>query len=217
MKKSVNKVVIGVLLAFVVAMLVSIYMGRLFVAKPAVSAITKDGVIMEIQKLNRLNSVAFSVDTVITAQKEGNWYKLWQDRQKGLFVAHGRVLAGIDLSKLTADMVKVSYGEQTDPKVAPVAYIDISLPPSEVFEVYLDNIQVYDWQTGMFGMADNDPEVLNQAQIQGKLEVLNKACQGNIMQMAQDNAKEQITSLFKLTGAEVSVNAPKIGACKLGG
>lgn len=177
-----------------------------------VQAITREGVISEIQKLNRLNTVAFGVDTVITAQKDGTWYKLWQDEQKGLFVAQGRVLAGVDLAKLTADKVSITY--PPDDKTAKPT-IEIVLPASEVFEVYLDNIQVYDWQTGLFGIVDNDPEILNQAQLQGKSEVLKKACEGNIMQIALDNAKEQVAGLFALTGAVVSVQAQQVGACKL--
>lgn len=176
-----------------------------------VQTITREGVISEIQKLNRLNTVAFGVDTVITAQKDGTWYKLWQDEQKGLFVAQGRVLAGVDLAKLTVDKVSVTY--PSDDKTAKPT-IEIVLPASEVFEVYLDNIQVYDWQTGLFGIVDNDPEILNQAQLQGKSEVLKKACEGNIMQIALDNAKEQVAGLFALTGAVVSVQAQQVGACK---
>lgn len=184
-------------------------------ADPAVSAITREGVVTEIQNLNRLTTVAFSVDTVITSQKEGSWYRLWQDRQKGLFVANGRVLAGVDLSKLTADDVVVTYSEQTDPKVAPDAHIVIYLPASELFEVYLDNIQTYDWQTGLFGMVNNDPEILNQAQIQGKKEVLRKACQGDVMKLAINNAKEHIEGLFALTGASVEVHSKGAGVCQL--
>ncbi|UYZ67984.1 DUF4230 domain-containing protein [Moraxella bovis] len=182
--------------------------------EPAVSAISRDGVVTEIQKMARLNTVAFGVDTVITAQKEGNWYKLWQDEQKGLFVARGRVLAGVDLGKITADNVQVTFDPQTDPKVAPHANITVTLPPSQVFEVFLDDMQVYDWKTGLFGVVDNDPEILNQAQISAKAEVLKKACQGNIMTLATDNATEQIKGLFALTGATVVVNGD-VGACRV--
>lgn len=168
--------------------------------EPVVSAISRDGVITEIQKMARLNTVAFGVDTVITSQKQGTWYKLWQDEQKGLFVARGRVLAGIDLSKIGPEMVQVTFDEQTDPKVAPHAHITITLPPSEVFEVFLDDIQVYDWQTGLFGVVANDPQILNQAQASAKVEVLNKACQGDIMALATNNATEQVQGLFALTG-----------------
>lgn len=180
---------------------------------PAVSAISRDGVVTEVQKLNRLTTSAFNVDTVITAQKDGTWYKLWQDEQKGLFVARGRVLAGVDLSKLTAEQVSVSFAPQTDRKVAPQAHITIDLPKSEIFEVYLDDIQVYDWKTGLFGMVDNDPEILKQAQEAGKKEVLAKACQGGVMTLASDNAKEQVAGLFGLTGAVVEVKG-EAGACQ---
>lgn len=185
------------------------------ISEPAVSAISREGVVTEIQKLSRLQSVAFSVDAVITANKQGTWQKLWQDEQKGLFVARGRVLAGIDLSKITPEMVQVTFDEQTDPKVAPHANIVITLPPSEVFEVFLDDIQVYDWQTGLFGVIDNDPKLLDEAQKSAKNEVLNKACAGDVMKLASVNASEQVKGLFMLTGATVTVNTQGAGACRL--
>ena len=183
--------------------------------EPVVFAISRDGVITEIQKLSRLQSVAYSIDAVITANKEGTWQKFWQDEQKGLFVARGRVLAGIDLSKIGPEMVQVTFDEQTDPKVTPHAHITITLPPSEVFEVFLDDIQVYDWQTGLFGVVENDPKLLTQAQVSAKNEVLNKACMGDVMKLASVNASEQVKGLFMLTGATVTVNTQGAGACRL--
>ncbi|MGD4317293.1 DUF4230 domain-containing protein, partial [Xanthomonas citri pv. citri] len=73
-----------------------------------VEVLTREGVVTKIQSLNRLQTVAYNVDTVITSQKEGNWYALWQDQQKGLFVAHGRVTAGIDLNQLKPTDVQVT-------------------------------------------------------------------------------------------------------------
>lgn len=178
-----------------------------------VNAITRDGVVTEIQNLARLTSVAFSVDTIISAQKAGTWYKLWQDEQKGLFVARGKVLAGVDLSKISSEMVQVRHETLADGQSH--TYIDITLPPSEVFEVFLDDIQVYDWRTGLLGMVDNDPELLTQAQAQGKAEVLEKACQGDVMSLALANASQQVESLFLLTGATVTITNQGTGACQL--
>ncbi|MCG7411554.1 DUF4230 domain-containing protein [Moraxella nonliquefaciens] len=213
--KKINKFTLFCVVA-VMAMIVflAIFWTLKFTEEPAVSAISRDGVVTEIQKMARLNTVAFSVDTVITAQKEGNWYKLWQDEQKGLFVAKGRVLAGVDLDKITAQNVVVTFDPQTDPKVAPHANITVTLPPSQVFEVFLDDIQVYDWKTGLFGVANNDPQILNQAQISAKTEVLKKACQGDIMTLATNNATHQIKGLFALTGATVTVKGD-VGACRV--
>jgi hypothetical protein len=122
-----------------------------------IETITREGVVTQIQKLNRLQTVAFSVDTVITSKRSGSWTKLWQDEQKGLFIARGRVQAGIDLSALSPEMVQVvqpkaPLNEDTDnvPATAntPISImpqINITLPPSEIFAVYLDDIEIYDW------------------------------------------------------------------------
>lgn len=173
-----------------------------------ISAISREGVVTDIQKMARLNTVAFGVDTVITAQKTGTWQKLWQDEQKGLFIAKGRVLAGVDLSQVVADDVVVHYPKGVDEPIN----ITINLPKSQIFEVFLDDIQVYDWQTGLFGVMDNDPDILAQAQASAKTEVLKKACQGDILTLAKDNASEQIKGLFGLTGANVVLNI-EAGEC----
>lgn len=214
-KKSNKFTLFCVIAVIVMAVILTAYSTMKFTQEPAVSAISREGVITEIQKMARLNTVAFGVDTVITAQKQGTWQRLWQDEQKGLFVAKGRVLAGVDLSKIAPDDVQVSFDPQTDPKVAPHANITITLPPSQVFEVFLDDIQVYDWQTGLFGVVENDPAILAQAQTSAKSEVLQKACQGDIMTLAKENATEQIKGLFTLTGATVTVQGTA-GACQVG-
>ncbi len=214
-KKSNKFTLFCVIAVIVMAVILTAYSTMKFTQEPAVSAISREGVITEIQKMARLNTVAFGVDTVITAQKQGTWQRLWQDVQKGLFVAKGRVLAGVDLSKIAPDDVQVSFDPQTDPKVAPHANITITLPPSQVFEVFLDDIQVYDWQTGLFGVVENDPAILAQAQTSAKSEVLQKACQGDIMTLAKENATEQIKGLFTLTGATVTVQGTA-GACQVG-
>lgn len=213
-KNNVIKSLLGICLLALIAVAVWFFNQQ---NTPAVSAISRDGVVTDIQKMARLQSVAFGIDTVITANKEGSWQKLWQDEQKGLFIAKGRVLAGVDLSKISPEMVQVTYDNQPDPKTPPHANVTITLPPAEIFEVFLDDIEVYDWQTGLFGTVDNDPQILKQAQISAKAEVLKKACQGNVMELAKNNAMEQIKGLFVLTGATVTVNTQGSGACYFAG
>ena len=96
-----------VLIIGLAALIFAIYSLQKSSKEEPIETITREGVVMQIQKLNRLETVAFSVDTVITSQKPGSWMKLWQDEQKGLFIARGRVEAGIDLSALTPEMVQV--------------------------------------------------------------------------------------------------------------
>lgn len=187
-----------------------------------IETITREGVVTQIQQLNRLQTVAFSVDTIITSERAGSWMKLWQDEQKALFIAKGRVQAGIDLSMLTPEMVQVVQPteqiEAADNSTTPMSImpqIIITIPPSEIFAVYLDDIEIYDWQTGVFGMMQVDPKILAQAQSMAKSEVLERACRGEVMDMALENAQTQLQQLFSMTGATVTVNTQGAGACQM--
>ncbi|MBE0443909.1 DUF4230 domain-containing protein [Psychrobacter sp. FME5] len=224
-KKPVAMMSWVVLLIGLVAIVFAIYSVQNGTKEEPIETITREGVVMQIQKLNRLETVAFSVDTVITSQRPGSWMKLWQDEQKGLFIARGRVEAGIDLSALTPDMVQVVQPAESDVDNAATAdannpisimpKINITLPPSEVFSVYLDDIEIYDWQTGAFGMMQVDPKILQQAQSMAKKEVLERACRGDVMNMALQNAQTQLQQLFSLTGAVVTVTTQGAGACQM--
>ena len=213
-----------ILLIGLAAIVFAIYSVQNITKEEPIETITREGVVTQIQKLNRLETVAFSVDTVITSQRPGSWMKLWQDEQKGLFIARGRVEAGIDLSALTPEMVQVvqpeinvdevqEAGANTPVSVMP--QINITIPPSEISSVYLDDIEIYDWQTGAFGMMQVDPKILQQAQSMAKKEVLERACRGDVMNMALENAQTQLQQLFSLTGAVVTVTTQGAGACQM--
>ena len=224
-KKSIAMMSWIVLLASLAAVIFAIYTVQNITKEEPIETITREGVVTQIQKLNRLETVAFSVDTVITSQRSGSWMKLWQDEQKALFIARGRVEAGIDLSALTPEMVQViqpTESEVNDAENADVnasvsimPQINITLPPSEIFSVYLDDIEIYDWQTGAFGMMQVDPKILKQAQSMAKAEVLERACRGDVMTMALDNAQTQLQQLFALTGAVVTVTTQGAGSCQM--
>nr|WP_241879323.1 hypothetical protein [Psychrobacter sp. PraFG1]UNK06076.1 hypothetical protein MN210_05185 [Psychrobacter sp. PraFG1] len=51
--------------------------------RPKIQTVSRDGVVSKIQQLNRLETVAYNVDTVITSEQPGSWQRLWQDQQKG--------------------------------------------------------------------------------------------------------------------------------------
>ncbi|WP_201530715.1 MULTISPECIES: DUF4230 domain-containing protein [unclassified Psychrobacter] len=224
-KKSIAMMSWIVLLAGLAAVIFAIYTVQNITKEEPIETITREGVVTQIQNLNRLETVAFSVDTVITSQRSGSWMKLWQDEQKALFITRGRVEAGIDLSALTPEMVQViqpteseinnAENADVDASVSIMPQINITLPPSEIFSVYLDDIEIYDWQTGAFGMMQVDPKILQQAQSMAKEEVLERACRGDVMTMALENAQVQLQQLFALTGAVVTVTTQGAGSCQM--
>lgn len=172
--------------------------------QPDIEVITSAGVLQRIQHLNNLETVAFHIDTVVSSTREGTWNKLWQDQQKGLFVANGRVVAGLNLSRLKPENVLVSEdGKQ----------INITLPPVEILSSSLDKIDVYDIKTGLFGLVDIDPHLLSEAQTAARSRIVQTACQSGILNTANENAQKQIESLFTLTQAKITVKSAPVPQC----
>lgn len=209
-----NKWLLPLLLGFVLASLlagVAFFYQHQHPQKPKIETLSRDGVISKIQSLNRLQTVAYNVDTVIQSHKEGSWQKLWQDEQQGLFIAHGRVQAGIDLNQLTPENVQVSPPIEGD--TSPKQNVTIALPPAQIFETYLDKIEVYDIKTGLFGAMPTDPQIFSDAQTVGKQQVLATACKSDILKLATDNAQKQVQGLFALANVNVTVTVTPPKSC----
>lgn len=172
-------------------------------------SISTQSVITQIQSLARLQTATFAIDTVVATKQEGSWQKLWQDEQKGLFIIKGRVLAGVDLQQITPEMVQIH--QETDGALPSVR---VQLPPSQIFEVFLDHIEIYDWQTGVFGAKTVDAKLFEQVQQDAKMEILSKACQGDVMNFATVQASEQLKALLTMLPMNVQIDHQGAGACQ---
>lgn len=172
-------------------------------------SINTQSVITQIQSLARLQTATFAIDTVVATKQEGSWQKLWQDEQKGLFIIKGRVLAGVDLQQITPEMVQIH--QETDGALPSVR---VQLPPSQIFEVFLDHIEIYDWQTGVFGAKTVDAKLFEQVQQDAKMEILSKACQGDVMNFATVQASEQLKALLTMLPMNVQIDHQGAGECQ---
>ena len=98
--------------------------------------------------LARLETIQYSVEKVITAEiGQGNFGFLFGDRL--LFVAHGVVIAGIDMDKLQPGDMQMVNG-----------VLNVRLPPAEIFIATLNNDKsyVYDRNTGLLTKGDQNLE-----------------------------------------------------------
>ncbi|SSY70160.1 DUF4230 domain-containing protein [Alysiella crassa] len=174
--------------------------------KPTTHHITQqETVLAQIRQLNHLTSVSFYMDSIVKTHKQGNWFALWQDSQTGLFVAKGRVQAGLDLDKLSAQNIRIHNDE-----------IAVYLPPAQIISAHLDDIEVFDLKTGLFNVYRADWSVLQTVQAQAKQQILQQACQNGILQHAQQRSAEQIRQLFALTQQKVVVHASEtLAPCRL--
>lgn len=189
-----------------IALLAAATFGGWFVSKQQTSqteVISREGVLTQIKQLNRLESTAFHIDTIIRTEKKGDWRKLWQDAQNGLFIVRGKVLAGLDLDKLTTEHINIIDGK-----------VIISLPPVEILSTDLENIEIYDLQTGHLNLLPPDHSVLQTVQAEGRRQVLASACKAGILQNATTQAQQQLENLFRLTQTQVSVYPAAVPVCR---
>ncbi len=146
-------------------------------------------VIKQVQNLARLETAQYSVEKVITAEtRQGALAGLFGDRL--LFVAHGEVIAGVDLGRVQAG----------DIRVAPDGSVVMIMPAAEIFIATLDNdlSYVYDRDTGLFTNADANLET--QARQVGQAEIEKAALEDGILTLAQTNAASFMESLLRSLG-----------------
>ncbi|RPJ25405.1 MAG: DUF4230 domain-containing protein [Chloroflexi bacterium] len=144
--------------------------------------------INEIRALARLETIQYSIEKVVAGETgQGTLGILFGDRL--LFVAHGTVIAGIDLGKLNPEDMRFENGVLT-----------VRLPPAEVFIATLDNEKsyVYDRDTKIFAKPDANLETLVRQQAED--EILKAALEDGILQQAQVNAEAYLYKFFAALG-----------------
>lgn len=147
-------------------------------------------IIHEVRSLARLETIQYTVEKVITAETgQGQFGVLFGD--KLLFVAHGIVIAGIDLQKLNPEDIRL------DGKV-----LYVRLPEAEVFIATLDNEQsyVYNRETGILSKGQKDLET--QARQAAEQEILKAALEDGILKMAQQNGESYLSRMLRYLGYE---------------
>lgn len=141
-------------------------------------------VISQIRSLSKLETVNYQLEKVVTAKSSGPLPDLLTS-DKILLVAHGEVVAGIDLSRLKEEDVTVVSGTVT-----------VNLPPAEVLYTRLDNDKtyVYDRQTGIF--SSPDPNLETELRRVAEREILSAALEDGILTKASENAQTVLRTLI---------------------
>lgn len=145
-------------------------------------------IIHEVRGLSRLETASYTLEKVITAESgQGAFDFLFGDRL--ILVAHGQVIAGVDLSKMGDDDITAT-GDGT---------VFVTLPAAEVLVVALDNQKsyVYDRETGLVGM---NPALETEARKAAEQEILKAALEDGILDIAQRNAESYVRHLILALG-----------------
>ncbi|HEX7018292.1 MAG TPA: DUF4230 domain-containing protein [Patescibacteria group bacterium] len=175
---------------------------RLFTGQGIFVRTDQAAVITEMRNLNRLETSIFTIEKIIEAGTQGNAFGelLFGDRL--LLIAHGNVIAGVDLSQLAEDDITVAGNKVT-----------VSLPDTEIFVSDLDETQtrVYDRRQGLLTKGEKDLE--GEARQIAESEIRQAACEAGILQKAAENARTQLTAFLQaLDFEEVTVDV-EAGSC----
>jgi hypothetical protein len=150
-------------------------------------------VVEKIQRLNRLETVVYSLDTVVEGNRSS---AILPDALAGdriLLVVHGESIAGIDLTQLKPEDVRIDAGGHG---------IHVTLPPSQLFVTTLDNrhTRVYTRSTGLLVPVDQNLESDTRAKAQDQLQ--QAALGDGILDAARRNARATVTALLYSLGFE---------------
>jgi hypothetical protein len=145
-------------------------------------------IIYEIRAIARLETIQYSVEKVITAeQNQGIFKSLIGDRL--LFVAHGEVIAGIDMGKIQVEDLWLEDG-----------ILHVRLPAPEILVSRLDNelSYVYDRNTGFLTHGNIDLET--EARQAAEQEIRTAALEDGILEQARINARVFLEKFFQALG-----------------
>ena len=145
-------------------------------------------IIHDVRALARLETIQYSIEKVITAEiGQGTFDFLFGDRL--IFVAHGVVIAGIDMEKLGPENLQFENGA-----------LYVTLPQAEVFIATLDNEKsyVYDRDTGALTHGDTNLETT--ARQAAEQEIYKAAMEDGILDLAQQNAETYLEKFFGALG-----------------
>jgi hypothetical protein len=153
--------------------------------------VSQPTVVDRIQRLQRLETVVYTMDKLVTGAKENPLLPDFLTGDRLLMLVHGEVVAGIDFSNLKPDDVKVD-GKQ----------IHLHLPAAQVFSTRLDGAKtrVYSRQTGL--LVPTDPNLETQVRQEAERQLQDAALADGVLKTAQQNAGSTISSLLQGLGFE---------------
>ncbi|MBN9614343.1 MAG: hypothetical protein BGO25_13180 [Acidobacteriales bacterium 59-55] len=148
-------------------------------------------VVQKIQRLSRIETVVYSLDTVIEGSKSSAVLPDLLAGDRILLIVHGQSIAGIDLSKLRSEDVRIN-GKS----------IRVTLPASELFVTSIDNqrTRVYARSTGLLTSPDQNLESETRARAQAQLQ--KEALSDGILDAARKNARDTVATLLHGLGFE---------------
>ncbi len=160
---------------------------------PATPVILPDPVLIvrEVRDLARLETASYSLEKIVRAERGQD--VLWGALGETLiFVAHGEVIAGVDLAMM----------QEADVQVLDPTTVMVHVPEAEIFNVILDNERSYvaDRDTGILTRAD--PQLETEVRRAAQRDLQLAAEESDILELANQNAQNYMRGFLQNLGFE---------------
>jgi hypothetical protein len=147
--------------------------------------VSSPSVVEKIRQLSRLETVVYSLDKIVDGERQSPYLPDFLVGDKLLLIAHGEVIAGVDLGQLKAGDVSVN-GDS----------VQVRLPAPQVLTTRIDNgrTKVYSRTTGLLVNADQNLE--SQVRLAAEQQITQAALSDGILDKARQNARTSVTALL---------------------
>ena len=149
-------------------------------------------VVEGVRGLDRLATVRVTESIIVTRESGGDFFDRLFSGEKVLLVASGDVEAGVDLSEIRDEDVRV--GDDT---------VTIRLPEPEVLSASLDeeSTRVYDRDYSPLNLRPND-DLVEEARATAEKRLEAAALENDILETAETNAEQSIRAFVTTLGFE---------------
>lgn len=152
-------------------------------------------VVQQLREASELTTAIFTMEAVVPARSDRTLGNHVIGTTNLLYIAHGEVRAGVDLSQISVSQVQFEGDRR----------IRVSLPPPQILDSKLDLAKstVYDYDRGWLGLGpDNAPELQTLAQQEALARIEAAACAENVLAEANQRAERVVSQLLGTAGFE---------------
>lgn len=165
-------------------------------------------VISQIQGASELTTAIYTMEAVVPTSRDRVIGDFVVGRTELLYIAHGEVRAGVDLSAL--DPSRVTVTEDT---------LTLQLPPPQILDHKIDvsRSRVFSYRRGLLG-PDAAVELQSLAQQETLNRIVAAACENGVLQQASDRAVVAVTQLLTTAGYDspvVQIQPAEAGGCAI--
>jgi hypothetical protein len=163
----------------------------LFRGDTTVINVNQPTVVRQIQQLQRLETVSYTMDKIISGERNNAYLPKFLAGDRLLLVVHGDVIAGVDLGKVQP--ADVSVRGRT---------ISLRIPAAEIFTTRIDNARtrVYSRDTGLFSIPD--PNLESEVREEAERQLQQAALQDGVLKTADQNARNTLSRMLTGLGFE---------------